>query len=56
MSSLCGAVVAGFFGEAIPVVVLLVVQGSGYVIAGLSFAALARLVRDRQSAATIRRS
>jgi predicted MFS family arabinose efflux permease len=42
LSSLFGAVGAGVLGESIPIVALLVVQGSGYVIAGLAFAALAR--------------
>lgn len=44
-SSLCGAVVAGFLGQSIPIVALLVVQGGGYVVAGLAFAALARRAR-----------
>jgi MFS family permease len=42
LSSLFGAVGAGVLGESIPIVALLVVQGSGYVIAGLAFAALTR--------------
>jgi hypothetical protein len=48
LGSLLGAVSAGFLGEFLPVVLLLVVQGSGYVIASLVVAALTR----RERAAT----
>jgi hypothetical protein len=34
LGALVGVVSAAFLGEVVPVVVLLVVQGSGYVIAG----------------------
>lgn len=44
VGSLVGAVVAGFAGEVLPVVLLLVVQGSGYVIGGLVVAAMTRSV------------
>jgi predicted MFS family arabinose efflux permease len=44
VGSLVGAVAAGFLGQVVPVVPLLIVQGSGYVIAGL---AVAWLTRDR---------
>ena len=40
--SLVGAVAAGFLGQAVPVVLLLVVQGSGYVIASLTVAWMTR--------------
>lgn len=36
LGSLVGAVAAGFLGEVVPVVPLLIVQGSGYVVAGLA--------------------
>ena len=42
VGSLVGAVAAGFAGEVLPVVALLVVQGSGYVIGGLVVAVLTR--------------
>jgi MFS family permease len=42
VGSLVGAVVAGFAGEVLPVVLLLVVQGSGYVIGGLVVAVMTR--------------
>lgn len=35
IGSLLGAVAAGFLGEVVPVIVLLIVQGSGYLLAGL---------------------
>jgi MFS family permease len=44
VGSLVGAVVAGFAGEVLPVVLLLVVQGSGYVIGGLVVAVMTRSV------------
>jgi MFS family permease len=44
-SSLFGAIAAGLLGESIPIVVLLVVQGTGYVVAGLAVWALARRAR-----------
>jgi predicted MFS family arabinose efflux permease len=40
--SLVGAIGAGILGEAVPVIALLVVQGSGYVVGGLAVAWLAR--------------
>ena len=43
--SLVGAVAAGFLGQALPVVLLLVVQGSGYVIASLTVAWMTRRER-----------
>jgi MFS family permease len=42
LGSLVGAVVAGVLGTVIPVVVLLVVQGSGYLLAGLAVGYLTR--------------
>jgi predicted MFS family arabinose efflux permease len=42
VGSLVGAVLAGFAGEVVPVVALLVVQGSGYVIGGLVVAFMTR--------------
>ena len=44
IGSLVGAVVAGFAGEVLPVVLLLVVQGGGYVIGGLVVAVMTRSV------------
>jgi MFS family permease len=41
-SSLIGAILAGFLGEVLPVVLLLVVQGSGYVIGGVLVALMTR--------------
>jgi hypothetical protein len=41
-SSLIGAILAGFLGEVLPVVLLLVVQGSGYVIGGALVALMTR--------------
>jgi MFS family permease len=49
--SLVGAVAAGFLGQALPVVLLLVVQGSGYVIASLTVAWMTR--RQRVPAAPL---
>jgi len=49
--SLVGAVAAGFLGQAVPVVLLLVVQGSGYVIASLTVAWMTR--RQRVPAAPL---
>jgi predicted MFS family arabinose efflux permease len=43
--SLVGAVAAGFLGEIFPVVALLIVQGSGYVIGSLTVAWLTRRAR-----------
>ena len=48
LGSLLGAVLAGVLGEVLPVVLLLVVQGSGYVIGGVL---VALMVRPRQVAA-----
>ena len=45
LGSLLGAVLAGVLGEVLPVVLLLVVQGSGYVIGGVL---VALMVRPRQ--------
>jgi hypothetical protein len=36
LGSLVGAIAAGFLGEVVPVVALLIVQGSGYVIGGVT--------------------
>jgi MFS family permease len=49
VGSLIGAILAGVLGEVVPVIALLVVQGSGYVIAGIAFATLTR--RSQRSAA-----
>lgn len=46
VGSLVGAVLAGFAGEVVPVVALLVIQGSGYLIGGLAVAFLTRSVRS----------
>lgn len=43
--SLVGAIAAGFLGQALPVVLLLVVQGSGYVVASLIVAWMTRRER-----------
>ena len=43
--SLVGAIAAGFLGQAVPVVLLLVVQGSGYVIASLTVGWMTRRQR-----------
>ncbi len=48
LGSLLGAVLAGVLGEVLPVVLLLVVQGSGYVIGGVL---VALMVRPRLAAA-----
>jgi MFS family permease len=42
LGSLVGAIGAGIMGEVVPVIALLVVQGSGYVIGGLAVAFLTR--------------
>ena len=42
LGSLVGALLAAFLGQVIPVLALLVVQGSGYVIGGLVVIALTR--------------
>jgi predicted MFS family arabinose efflux permease len=47
LGSLVGALSAGFLGEFLPVVLLLVVQGSGYVIGGTVVALMTRRVRAR---------
>ncbi len=52
VGSLVGAVVAGFAGEVLPVVLLLVVQGSGYVIGGLVVAVMTRSVVIAATATT----
>ncbi|HKO33500.1 MAG TPA: MFS transporter [Candidatus Limnocylindria bacterium] len=49
--SLVGAIGAGFLGQVVPVVLLLVVQGSGYVIASLTVAWMTR--RQRVPAAPL---
>jgi predicted MFS family arabinose efflux permease len=49
--SLVGAIAAGFLGQAVPVVLLLVVQGSGYVIASLTVAWMTRRHRARAAPA-----
>ena len=55
--SLVGAVVAGFLGEVVPVIPLLIVQGGGYVLAGLTVAFLTRRhERNGRSPAILRRS
>jgi MFS family permease len=48
IGSLIGALAAGALGEVLPVLLLLVVQGSGYVIGGVL---VALMVRSRSSAA-----
>jgi MFS family permease len=45
VGSLIGAVAAGILGEFLPIVLLLVVQGSGYVIGSLVVSAMTRRVR-----------
>ena len=42
VGSLVGALVAGILGEVVPVIPLLIVQGSGYVLAGLAVAVMTR--------------
>jgi predicted MFS family arabinose efflux permease len=55
--SLLGAIVAGFLGEIVPVIPLLIVQGGGYVVAGLAVALLTRRhERNGRSPAILRRS
>ena len=55
--SLVGAIGAGLLGEVLPVIPLLIVQGSGYVIAGLAVAFMTRgHERNGRSAAILRRS
>ena len=55
--SLVGAVVAGVLGEVLPVIPLLIVQGSGYVLAGLAVWRLTRgHERNGRSPAILRRS
>jgi predicted MFS family arabinose efflux permease len=55
--SLVGAIVAGFLGEVVPVIPLLIVQGGGYVLAGLAVAVLTRRhERNGRSPAILRRS
>jgi MFS family permease len=51
LGSLFGATVAGFLGEVLPIVALLVVQGSGYVVGGLAVYLLTRRHRSRAAAA-----
>jgi MFS family permease len=52
LGSLVGAVAAGFLGQVVPIVPLLIVQGSGYIIAGLAVAWLSRgpAARERGTA------
>lgn len=50
LGSLVGAVAAGFLGEAVPIIPLLIVQGSGYVIGGLAVAWLTRRGRGSSAA------
>jgi MFS family permease len=45
LGSLVGAIAAGFLGEVLPVIPLLIVQGSGYVLAGIAVWRLTRGVR-----------
>jgi MFS family permease len=45
LGSLVGAVAAGFLGEVLPIVLLLVVQGSGYVVGGVAVLLLTRRYR-----------
>jgi Na+/melibiose symporter-like transporter len=47
LGSLIGAVAAGFLGEVLPIVALLIVQGSGYVIGGLTVWAMTRRHRAK---------
>ena len=57
LGSLVGAVAAGFLGEALPVIPLLIVQGSGYVLAGLAVWRMTRgHERNGRSPAILRRS
>ncbi|MGH2455289.1 MAG: MFS transporter [Candidatus Limnocylindria bacterium] len=51
LGSLIGAVAAGFLGEVLPIIGLLVVQGSGYVIGSVAVAWLTRGPRVAQAAA-----
>lgn len=44
VGSLVGALLAGFAGEVVPVVALLVIQGAGYVVAGSAVALMTRSV------------
>jgi predicted MFS family arabinose efflux permease len=48
LGSLVGAVLAGILGQVVPVVILLVVQGSGYLLTGL---AIGYMTRNRRAAA-----
>lgn len=45
LGSLIGAIAAGFLGEVVPVVALLIVQGSGYVIGGVTIWLMTRRER-----------
>jgi predicted MFS family arabinose efflux permease len=57
LGSLFGAIIAGALGEVVPVVLLLIVQGSGYVIAGLAVWFMTRRhQRSGPSPAILRRS
>ena len=57
LGSLVGAVAAGFLGEVVPVIPLLIVQGGGYVVAGLAVAYMTRgHQRNGRSPAILRRS
>jgi MFS family permease len=49
LGSLVGAIAAGFLGEVVPVIPLLIVQGSGYVIAGLAVWYLTRAHRSARA-------
>ena len=58
IGSLLGAIAAGVLGEVVPIIALLIAQGSGYVVAGLLVWRMVgrRSGRERRSPATIRRS
>lgn len=57
LGSLVGAIAAGLLGEVVPVIPLLIVQGSGYVVAGLAVAVMTRRrERNEPSPAILRQS
>jgi predicted MFS family arabinose efflux permease len=49
LGSLVGAIGAGLLGQVVPIVPLLIVQGSGYVVAGLAVAFMTRHVRSQRA-------
>lgn len=57
LGSLVGAIAAGVLGEVVSVILLLVVQGSGYIVAGLAVWVMTRRYeRNGRSPAILRRS